>query len=727
MKFLSNKSVAYKFVFIVLVISSISLTAGEIVDYYLEKNRTVNSLIENTLLDARLISDYCVVPLEFTDKDAALKVLANLHSKPTIKSAQLFDSDNKLFAYYGDTNDFIFKNSYFNSNKEYRIISDIILAKNEIWYNNTFYGTLYIESKTNITRISNVRIKYSIIIGIGMLLVALLLASYFKKYITYPVIKLIQFTRGVSRNADYSQRIEKVYNDELGQLFDEFNNLLGAIQEANNKLALHQLQLESTVERRTLDLHKANKELEKAKNDAERANLIKSEFLSNMSHELRTPLNGIMGYAQILKTMGNLNEMQSEQVDIIHSSGQHLLSLINEILDYSKIEAKKLELSKCVFSFTSLLNNVLNIIRVRAEQKDLLLIFHSDDDIPNYVEGDELKVRQIIINLLSNAVKYTKTGTINFRVKSIKNPEHNIKIEVEDTGIGIARDKIEKIFEPFTQFNEKLKFVEGTGLGLAITRKLIELMNGKLFVESEENKGSAFTVLLNLPGANKTEEAAELHNKIIEYKGKSIQILAVDDILTNLSVITSALLPLGFNVITAQNGEQAIREYIKHKPQLILMDLVMPKMNGLEAIRAIRKTNTGTQVKIIGVTASLVQQKERLEFVSLCNTVLHKPIVLNEMFNVIRELLNIEWIYDDVISHTNIENFEQNGELLLPDLSITSTLLEMAETGDFLEINNIADNLVKTDSQYIPFSNKVKEFAAAYNSERLINYLTSLK
>ncbi|NJO90509.1 MAG: response regulator [Chloroflexia bacterium] len=444
-----------------------------------------------------------------------------------------------------------------------------------------------------------------------------------------------------------------------------------------------------------------------------------------MSHELRTPLNGILGYAQILINIGKLNESQKEFVQIIHSSGKHLLDLISEILSYSQIEAKKLQLIITTFDIDETIKHILNVVKIRAEEKDLVLTYLKVDDFPRFVKGDDVKVRQLLLNLLSNAVKYTKTGSVVLRVKYDASKEYNFTFEVEDTGIGIEKEQIEQIFEPFTQIGDQWKYVEGTGLGLAITKKIIDLMAGKLEVESEPGKGSTFRMLLNMPESKEGISGKIEQINIIGYKGTRKKILVVDDNLTNLSFLVSALEPLGFEMAIAENGKVALEQARQKEPDLILMDLLMPVMNGVETIKEIRKLPNWGKTKIIGITASVIEHEQRIKFLKICNGNIDKPINLSELFVIVKDLLNLEWIMQEPIKVTS-EEPQEDTLAVLPDTEILEAIMEFAEIGDYTSIEQLL-NKIAVQKKYFTFNKKIGKFIEKYDSNGLINYLNSIR
>lgn len=721
-----NLSIQNKMIAIVLVISIIAITSAMIIEFYFEKKRTTESIIEKALLETRLISQYCGMPMEFESKEVAKQNLDKLEVIPEIHNGLLFDSNDSLFTSYNkDSSDIVSIVPDFLQDRNYVLNGDWLHVKEPVIYKGKYYGYLYIRAFTDIVEISRNQILRQVIVIISISIIVFLLSSIFQRLISGPILTLTKFTNQISTKRDYTLRIEAQSKDEIGKLYVEFNNMLQIIESTKNELEKHQEQLEEKVQQRTLDLQKINEDLLKAKEQAEAASRTKSEFLSNMSHELRTPLNGILGYTQILKTIGKLDDTQKEYIDTIHNSGQHLLDLINEILTYSKIEAKKLKLVVSKFNLNNTLNHILNIVRLKAEQKDLTLRFEKKTPIPEFIEGDEIKLRQLMLNLLGNAVKYTRVGGVILRIFYHPEKKRNFTIEVEDTGIGIAQDKLKDIFDPFTQLGDQWKYVEGTGLGLTITKKIVELLDAKLEVQSEVDKGSIFRIAIGMPEVQLKSPLLNLNKNIAGYKGESKKVLIVDDNLSNLSYLASLLNPLGFKIKTFTNGIESLKELEVFEPDLFIVDLIMPGLNGIETISKFKQLPFSSHSKILGTVGNVVSSKERKAFVELCDSVIDKPVARELLFSKISYLLKIEWVLEN--QKTIIEKVEPSSKKYpIPEKHILDELEELAEIGDFQSIEDKLDQHCFNE-KYFTFKEIINKFIKKYDSTSIIKYLHSIK
>ncbi len=506
----------------------------------------------------------------------------------------------------------------------------------------------------------------------------------------------------------------------LGSVFGAFNLRVRTIQTQRRQLKIQ-------VNERTKELKTAKEKAETAKEEAEIANQAKSVFLANMSHELRTPLNGILGYAQILKRQANLSGRQKNHLNIIQSSGEHLLTLINDILDLGKIEAQKVEVEVNNFNLLAMIRHVLNITKINAEEKDLFIHYKERTPLPELVRGDERKLKQILLNLLGNAVKYTKHGSVTLQVSYQEDDSNLLSCQIEDTGIGIPAEKLEKIFDPFTQISVEGASIQGTGLGLTITRELIALMKGTLSVESKMGQGSVFTVELRLPvvsGVATNVEEIERH--VIGYKGERKRVLAVDDNITNLSVLVSLLEPLGFDLIMAENGQEAVRQAVASKPDLILLDFIMPLMDGLDVIRTTRRSPELQHTRIIGVSATTLDEAHKRDFVVACDDFVSKPVKIELLIDKIEQQLQIEWLVKKPeTAETSTVSSPEGGKV--PPGEILGAIEQKVERGDFSGIEKILKDLLNKDVDYAAFCDNIREFANRYEDERILKYIDLCK
>jgi signal transduction histidine kinase/DNA-binding response OmpR family regulator len=450
-------------------------------------------------------------------------------------------------------------------------------------------------------------------------------------------------------------------------LSHSFNEMAQQLQASFTNLARTNQELDSINEELEIRVEQRTNELEQAKNIAELANRSKSEFLANMSHELRTPLNAILGFSQLMNRETSLTPQQKENLGIINRSGEHLLSLINDVLDLAKIESGKMTLYPTDFDLYGLLDLIAEMLAMKAESKGLELIIERNNDLPRYINTDDKKLRQVLINLLGNAIKFTSQGSVTLRVSSVTRQESlaeshqeqmTIFFEIEDTGAGIAPEEIDTVFQAFTQTETGKKSQEGTGLGLPISQKFVELMGGEISVTSEVGQGTIFrfNIQAQLSEANLIE-AQKLTQRVIglEPDRQQYRILIVDDRFENRQLLLKLLQPIGFKVKEASNGQEAVEIWQQWQPQLIWMDMRMPMMNGYEATQQIRSHLNGQATAILALTASTLEEEKAIVLSAGCDDFVRKPFREEVIFEKMAQYLGVRYVYENLQSEENSE------------------------------------------------------------------------
>ncbi len=466
----------------------------------------------------------------------------------------------------------------------------------------------------------------------------------------------------------------------------------------------------------------ANLELIAAKQEAEAASRTKSEFLANISHDLRTPLNGILGYAQILARDTSLDSRTREAVSIIEKSGNHLLNLINDILDVSRIEAQKLVLSPEPFRLTSFLDDIADIVTLQASQKGLDLHTDFDSGLPGVVVGDQKRLRQILLNLLHNAVKFTESGDIWFRARPT---DGLITFEVEDTGAGIPEDQLEEVFSPFKQLTKHIQTEEGTGLGLAIVKRLVAMMGGSVQVESRPGEGSRFYFTIELPVSGDALDAPSTTSSISGYEGPRRKILVVDDKRENRSVLRAMLEPLGFVVAEAADGAEGLEVIGAGRPALVFMDLVMPVVDGFEAIRAIRERPAIADTRVVAISAS-VAETIRQECIRVgFDDFLPKPFRQSDLLEAIRSLLGVVWVHDRASSRPDPSRARSDDHV--PPDELLDAVEKQVAAGNIRRILEAADSIRRSDESCAGVADRITALAQEFQVNRLSDYLKRLR
>ncbi len=487
-------------------------------------------------------------------------------------------------------------------------------------------------------------------------------------------------------------------------------------------------------------------QLRSAKEVADNANQAKSEFLANMSHELRTPLNGILGYTQILKLDNSLNQQQQQSISTIHQCGSHLLTLINDILDLSKIEARKMELHIRRIHFLSFVQSIAEICRIRAEQRGISLSYYPKSSLPEWILADEKRLKQVLINLLSNAIKFTEVGRVTFTIEILESTHpinnktsitHTIRFQIEDTGVGMNSEEIEKIFLPFEQVGSLKKRTEGTGLGLAISKNIIEMMDSTINVKSQVGVGSVFWIDLDFPEVLDSSQATPVSEQknIIGIKGKTPKILVVDDKWENRSVLVSLLQPIGCEVVEATNGQEGLEKAAVFRADAIITDLVMPVMDGFEMMRHIRASPELKDVVIIASSASAFDVDQKSSLAAGGDDFLPKPVEVDELFKLLQKYLKLTWIYDCKdsrvepqkkqlsISSSSISNTVLTEKIVPPPADQLAILWDLARKGQITHIQEQAEKIQQLDPKFIPFCQQLTQLSREFKIKQIRDFI----
>jgi len=659
LRFLRDLSITTKLNVLVTVAGGVALGLSTLAfvgnDYQMMRTSKVQQL---TAL-ADVLADNCTAALVFDDPSAATTMLASLEVKPTIEYACIFDAKGRVFAKHinGVSLDFV-PPPVTRSGHTFAESGCLEVTK-QIFEDGEPIGAIYLRDTM---RDLDGQLTHYMYIVLFVMVVSLsgsfLFSSRLQRMIAGPVLRLANTARRISAEGDYSIRVEKEAGDELGALYDDFNQMLDCIQKSERELQEARDELELRVQQRTEELSQANRnltqeiaehkktasELKLAKEMAERASLVKSEFLANMSHEIRTPITAMLGFGELLSEPNLSEPTRREYVNTILRNGEHLLGVINDILDLSKIEAGRMTIEKIPCSPVAIVRDVLELMRPRAAEKRLTLDLEFRSLIPEVIQSDVTRLRQILINLVGNAIKFTHLGGVRIVVEMADAPEGlqpHLAFSVVDTGVGIKPEQIGAIFKPFSQADSSTtRQFGGTGLGLVISSRFARMLGGDITVKSVYGKGSTFRATVAtgpLAGVRMVDGTVEIASAeketpavapttTLRFSGR---VLLAEDGPDNQRLIAFLLRRIGAEVVLAENGEVALQKYSEArnagKPfDLILMDIQMPVLDGYATTGRLREM--GCQKPIIALTAHAMQGDRERCCRAGCDDYTTKPI-----------------------------------------------------------------------------------------------------